>query len=64
MTYWDEDEILRCEYCTGGLSYLGALGNRQHYRCTCCGMDCSFLNDQPDGPLAEEMSDEQHDLSV
>ena len=30
-----------CATCGGSLAFLGTLGNREHYRCRNCGMDCS-----------------------
>ena len=30
-----------CELCGGELAILGTLGNREHYRCVCCGSDQS-----------------------
>ena len=35
------EEPQECPLCEGGLIFLGALGNKNHFRCRDCGSDCS-----------------------
>jgi len=45
----DIDEILECPACPGQYAweeaFLGALGNRLHFRCPCCGMQWSTVEE-------------------
>ena len=40
-------EDQQCATCGGSLAFLGTLGNREHYRCRNCGMDCSTPTVRP-----------------
>lgn len=33
---------LTCDYCYGFLAFLGTLGDRNHFRCRSCGIECSM----------------------
>lgn len=41
---------MTCPACNGELFELGTLGNRQHYRCRACGIDCSTEHLKPEYP--------------
>ena len=48
-----------CEMCGGPLEALGALGNRNHYRCRNCGMEFSSESPPPE-PNNEDTPRDEH----
>jgi len=36
-------EAIECLLCDGTAEFIGALGNRAHYKCRSCGGMCSLL---------------------
>ena len=45
----DKSHSLTCDTCNGQLTFVGAVGATQHYRCLSCGKDIKFTpEDQKD----------------
>lgn len=39
---------MECSLCGGELTLMGKLGDRSHYRCRSCGMNCSAISEPED----------------